>query len=186
MLKSLSMCLRSVKGGSLCANGRVRAIGGTKLQPKFPVETADNHGVLLPFLRRNDTHRKVRQLIEGGVGIRESQWPMTEPGDARARAELAEDVASWVRGAMGEMRRPYGIDHVALALACRDKDGSVVTSTSLGVIRPGSFYGADGITRISGFLEDVERLRRDAPMHIAGALLSLGDLAFELGVAKAA
>jgi hypothetical protein len=125
-------------------------------------------------------------LIEGGVGIREGQWRMTEPGDAPARAELAEDVAGWVRCAMGEMRRPYGIDHVALALACRDEGGAVVTSTSLGVIRPGSFYGADGITRIAGFLDDVERLRRGAPMHIAGALLSLGDLAFELGAARAA
>lgn len=142
--------------------------------------------MLLQFLRRNDTHRRVRQLIGDGVGIRESQWPMAEPGDEPARAELAEDVASWVRRAMGEMRRPYGIDHVALALACRDQGGAVVTSTSLGVIRPGSFYGADGITRIAGFLEDVERVRRDAPMQIAGALLSLGDLAFELGTARAA
>lgn len=140
----------------------------------------------LSFFRRNDTHRKVRQLIEGGVGIRESHWPMAQPGDAPARAELAEDVASWVRRAMSEMRRPYGIDHVALALACRDDGGTVLTSTSLGVIRPGTFYGAEGITRIAGFLEDVERVRPDSPMQIAGALLSLGDLAFELGTAKAA
>ena len=137
-------------------------------------------------MRRNSTHRRVENLIRQGVGVREASWDMVLAGDAPARGRLAEELASWVREAMATMRRPYGIDHVALALACRDDTGRVLSTSSLGVIRPGSFYGHDGMERIAGFLEDVERVRSAGAVTITGALLSLGDLAFELDIARAA
>jgi len=137
-------------------------------------------------MRRNSTHRRVEDLIRQGVGVREASWDMAPAGDAPARGQLAEELAAWVREAMATMRRPYGIDHVALALACRDVTGRILSTSSLGVIRPGSFYGAEGLGHIAGFLEDVENVRSAGPVNVTGALLSLGDLAFELDIARAA
>ena len=137
-------------------------------------------------MRRNSTHRRVESLIRQGVGVREASWEMAPAGDGPGRERLAGELATWVREAMATMRRPYGIDHVALALACRDSTGRVLSSSSLGVIRPGSFYGAEGVERIAGFLEDVELVRAAGAVNVSGALLSLGDLAFELDIARAA
>ena len=95
-------------------------------------------------------------------------------------------IVGWVRSAMGEMRRPYGIDHVALALACRDTSGRILCSNSLGVSRPASFYGPEAGTRVEAFLRDVEQVRNEAEMEVVAALLSLGDLAFELRAERAA
>lgn len=137
-------------------------------------------------MRRSSTHRRVEDLIRQGVGVREASWDMAPAGDASAREQLAEELAGWVREAMATMRRPYGIDHVALALACRDAAGRILSTSSLGVIRPGCFYGAEGIGRIAGFLDDVESVRSPGPVNVTGALLSLGDLAFQLDIAHAA
>lgn len=152
---------------------------------KFSVAPAEHQDVK-PFLRRTSTHRKVESLIRRGVGVSESAWEMTPGGDSNAALGLAEEIAEWVRQSMGGMRRPYGIDHVAVALACRDSAGSVLCTSSLGVIRPISFYGEEGAAQIAGFLEDVENVRGDGVVSISGALLSLGDLAFELDSARAA
>ena len=87
---------------------------------------------------------------------------------------------------MGEMRRPYGIDHVALALACRDTSGRILCSNSLGVRRPASFYGPEAGTSVEAFLRDVDQVRNETEMEVVAALLSLGDLAFELRAERAA
>lgn len=81
---------------------------------------------------------------------------------------------------MSGMRRPYGIDHVALALAARDNSGKVVCSNSLGVLRPGSFYAEEGAEQVRAFLGDASRVMAGRPGEMVGALLSLGDIAFEL------
>ena len=94
--------------------------------------------------------------------------------------ELVDEVIAWVRSSMGEMRRPYGIDHVALALAARDEDGKVLCSNSLGVLRPASFYANEGPEQVRAFLGDAERVMQGRPGEMVGALLSLGDIAFEL------
>jgi hypothetical protein len=138
------------------------------------------------LLRRTTTHRRVENLIRQGVGVREASWEMPAAGNTEAVASLAELIASWARDAMGGMRRPYGIDHVAVALACRDAAGAVLCSSSLGVVRPLSFYNSEGAGQIAGFLRDVEFVRGGGDVTISGALLSLGDLAFELDQARAA
>src|SRR5690242_208883 len=130
---------------------------------KFGRPPADNHGMGISFLRRSSTHRRVETLIRGGVGVRECAWDADDLDDDHGRRELTDRILFWIRRAMGEMRRPYGIDHVAVALACRDEHGKVLCSSSLGVIRPGSFYGADGVERIAGFLEDVDRVSGGEP-----------------------
>jgi hypothetical protein len=132
------------------------------------------------------TRRRLQHLIRNGVGVRESAWELPPDDDAPTRAAIVEEIAGWVRQAMGEMRRPYGIDHVALALACRDASGRIVCTNSLGVVRPGAFYGAEGRDRISAFFDDLSSVPSAARRQVVGALLSLGDLAYELDIARAA
>lgn len=134
---------------------------------------------------RFSTHRKVERLIRDGVGVREACWRLDEGRAGQDTDALVDGVITWVRGAMSSMRRPYGIDHVALALAARDDSGKVLCSNSLGVLRPGSFYGDEGAAQVRAFLGDAHRVMNGRGGEMIGALLSLGDIAFELN-AKAA
>lgn len=138
------------------------------------------------FLRRPSSHHRVEKLIRRGVGIHEASWPLPELSADEPPQELVGEILSWVRRSMGEMRRPYGIDHVAFALACRDVDGKVLCSNSLGVIRPELFYSDEGDARVAAFFRDVHALRDRNPGEVVGALLSLGDLAYEMDSARAA
>jgi hypothetical protein len=130
----------------------------------------------MALFRRFSTHRKVERLIRDGVGVREACWRLED----EHHESLVEDVVGWVRTSMGGMRRPYGIDHIALALAARDDSGRVVCSNSLGVLRPGSFYGEEGAEQVRAFLGDARRAMNGRGGEMVGALLSLGDIAFEL------
>lgn len=138
---------------------------------------------MVPFLRRQRTHRRIEALIRQGVGVREATWPMPARNDEPARAALAGELLGWVRASLGEMRRPYGINQVALALAGRDLGGAVFCANSLGVVRPSSFYSSEGPDGILAFLDDLDGVRGDGEVRIAAALLSLGDLAYELEAA---
>lgn len=108
---------------------------------------------------------------------------MPARNDEPARAALAGELLGWVRASLGEMRRPYGINQVALALAGRDLGGAVFCANSLGVVRPSSFYSSEGPDGILAFLDDLDGVRGDGEVRIAAALLSLGDLAYELEAA---
>ena len=140
---------------------------------------------MLPFIRRQSTQERVERLIREGVGVREAAWEFT-PSDTKERDRVANAIVAWVRGMMGEMRKPYGIDHVVLALAARDAGGRVLCTNSMGVVRPASFYEAAGSEGIAAFLGDTDEVGDAKAVRISAALLSLGDLAFELNVAKAA
>ncbi len=144
---------------------------------------ADKRG--MGFLRRPSPHRRVEQLIRRGVGVHEASWPLSDPAELASPA-LVEEIVDWVRRSMGEMRRPHGIDQVAFALACRDSEGTVLCSNSLGVIRPEVFYGPTGSERVAAFFDDVRAVRDRNPDEVVGALLSLGDLAYEIDNSRAA
>jgi hypothetical protein len=139
----------------------------------------------MALFRKFSTHRRVERLIRDGVGVREASWRLEEGHSAETADALVEDVMAWVRASMGGMRRPYGIDHVALALAARDDSGTVVCSSSPGVLRPGSFYGEEGARHVREFLGDARRAMGDSGGEMVGALLSLGDIAFELNARAA-
>lgn len=156
-----------------------------ELQPKARGGRVETHGVMLSF-RKFSSRRRVERLIRDGVGLHESSWSIPLHAGGPSRQVLTEDIVAWVRGAMAEMRRPNGIDQVALALACRDVDGRVVCSNAFGVVRPSVFYGEDGPERVAAFLDDVESVPAERRGEIVGALLSLGDIAYELRVANAA
>ncbi len=133
------------------------------------------------FFRKRTTQGRVERLIREGVGVRESTWALPNLQDQDAADGLASEIVSWVRDGMGRMRRPYGIDHVALALACRDRAGDVLCSNSLGVVRPGTFYQEEGIAGIAAFFDDLRAIRAPGGSEVIGALLSLGDIAYRLG-----
>lgn len=138
---------------------------------------------MLSFIRRQSTQQRVERLIRDGVGVREAAWELHP--DHHSRASVAAEIRDWVQKVMADMRRPYGIDHVALALAARDDRGSVLCTNSLGVVRPTSFYEDASVDRIAAFLDDAELAGSRRPVRISAALLSLGDLAFELNGAAA-
>lgn len=148
--------------------------------------SVETHAVmkLLPFFQRDNAQR-LTDAVRRGVGVQENAWPLPS-NRAHGYSPLVDDIVLWVRSLMAEMRRPYGIDHVALALACRDKTGRVVCSNSLGVMKPSDFYGVEGPARIEAFLDDVRFASPGQDARIVGALLSLGDVAYELGSPQAA
>jgi len=152
---------------------------------QVPLVPVDDQGVLEPIRRWNATRRLVK-AVRQGVGLQEATWIMPPPGDDAAAALVVDEIAGWVREAMATMRRPYGIDHVAVALACRDAAGKVVCSNSLGVVRPAAFYGADGPARLRAFLDDAFFAGPGEGAEIIAAMLSLGEVAYELNGEKAA
>ena len=138
------------------------------------------------FFRKPDTRERVAHLIKGGVGVREATWEYPGPIIGQDPHALAEPILHWLRDAMGRMRRPFGIDHVAVALACRDDEGNVVCSNAMGVLRPAVFYDGEGLDRITAFLDDVQAVAPASRREIVAALLSLGDIAYSLNGARAA
>ncbi|MEE9277265.1 MAG: hypothetical protein V3V06_02540 [Dehalococcoidia bacterium] len=138
---------------------------------------------LLGLLRPSSAmERLVARSLRDGVGVHRNVWRLTElPLSAADLTTLASDVASWVEAEMGVTRRPYGIDHMAVGLACATPSGEQIASLSLGVFRPGDYYG-DGGTReqIEAFVRGlpVEEInQKNAPVRVAAALFSWGDLA---------
>ncbi|MEX1102729.1 MAG: hypothetical protein WED87_00660, partial [Dehalococcoidia bacterium] len=119
------------------------------------------------LFRRRNVKREVMRMIREGVGVHEASWDA--PGVCPSEV-LAEEIVAWIQDAMGEMRRPYGIDHVAVALACKDPGGRVVCSNSFGVLRPGEFYGEHGAARVKAFLDDVETVPAARRREVVAAL----------------
>lgn len=145
----------------------------------------DNYGVILQFRKPTRTGQ-LSQLIKRGVGISERRWTAPDVEDDAQRGVFADRVRDWICEVMGGMRRPYGIDHVAVALVCRNAKGEVVCSNALGVMRPMAFYTPEGQDRITAFLDDVRSVPASDRHEIVGALLSLGDVAYRMQLEKAA
>lgn len=138
------------------------------------------------FLFRNRRiHGRVRDLIASGVGVRQQTWTIGEGG--ADRRSLPQAVLDWVKECMSTMRRPNGVDQVALALACRDDGPEPRCSASLGLLDPQDFYGDRALESINAFLDDVDSLPEQAGgREISGALVCLGDIAFALARDEAA
>ncbi|OAI39363.1 hypothetical protein AYO38_07880 [bacterium SCGC AG-212-C10] len=116
----------------------------------------------------------------------ECSWQAPAAGSGVSNELLGAEIIRWVRSAMGEMRRPYGVNQVVLALAVRDAEGQVLCTNGSGVQRPEMFYGREGEERILGFLTDMESVPSEKRHEVVCALLSLGDLAYALQGARAA
>ena len=140
----------------------------------------------MQLFRRSRTRREMASLVREGVGVREAFWDVSPGAGGLAQGTLVNDIVAWMRDAMGAMRRPYGINEVVVAFACRDGSGRVMFSDAFGVMRPADFYGETGPDRLRAFLGGVESVPAEHRARIVGAVLSLGDLAYAMDPAAAA
>ena len=127
---------------------------------------------------------RVEDSIRRGTGLSRQEWML---GDVPIRPSdidgLAENIVAWCRERIAATRRPYGIDQMALAVACAVPGGQPLSSTTFGVFRPVEFYAEEGVSdRISAYLRglDLDELNRhESPIRFAAALFSWGDVARE-------
>lgn len=126
------------------------------------------------------------RAVRAGVGLREASWDLPDADDEAATGLTITAIVDWMRETAAGMRRPYGIDHVAVAFACRNPDGRVVCSNALGVVRPGLFYSEEGLRQVRNFIDEARSAGPGEGAKLIGALLCLGEVAQQLGIAKAA
>lgn len=130
---------------------------------------------------RDSVRARVEQSISRGTGLRKGEWVLDEhPIDEDAIARTTEALLSWARDCIAETRRPYGIDQMALAVACAEPGAAPLASASFGVFRPVEFYEEGGIAdRVTTFMQSlrVEDLDGRSAVRFAAALFSWGDVA---------
>lgn len=106
--------------------------------------------------RQHSAESKVREAVEAGVGVYHMCWQLgEEPETALQPDDLDSMVLEWCRATMAQMRRPYGLDYVTLALALVGVESEETTRYSFGVLRPSDFY-ADGSVpnRLQGLMRE--------------------------------
>ncbi len=141
-------------------------------------------GPLIERFRPDPLRARVEASIRRGTGLSRREWLLgVEPLTPRVIEQLVEEIAEWCRERMSESRRPYGIDQMALAIACAEPGGSPIASTTFGVFRPVEFYTADGVSeRLGAYMRSLplgELNNRKGPIRFAAALFSWGDVARE-------
>ncbi|MSQ31227.1 MAG: hypothetical protein EXR64_04265 [Dehalococcoidia bacterium] len=127
---------------------------------------------------------RVEASIRRGTGLSRQEWllgelPLTRPD----LEQLADGIVAWCRERIAATRRPYGIDQMALAIACAVPGGQPLSSTTFGVFRPLEFYAEAGVSdRIAAYLRELdldELNQQQTPIRFAAALFSWGDVARE-------
>jgi hypothetical protein len=143
---------------------------------------------LFQRLRPDPVRRRIEQSIRSGTGLSKADWTLSGPAVASDDIDqLVTDVGEWCRERIASIRRPYGIDQLALALACASPGGDPLASKTFGVFRPIDFYSEDGVAdRVETFLREVpvEQLNAElasgaSGIRFAAALFSWGDVARE-------
>ena len=137
---------------------------------------------LLRRFRPDPLRERVEASIRGGTGLRRGEWLLNEsPFEEAAIERVTEQMVTWCQEQIASTRRPYGIDQMALAVACAIPGGSPLASETFGVFRPQEFYVEGGVAdRVAGFthalsLEELNRLT--SSVRFAAALFSWGDVA---------
>src|SRR5690606_24034391 len=89
---------------------------------------------------------RVEESIRNGTGLSRGEW-LLEGGalDEPDLERLAEEMVAWCRERIASARRPYGIDQLALAVACAEPGARPFASTTFGVFRPLEFYAEGGV-----------------------------------------
>ncbi|MGA2286521.1 MAG: hypothetical protein ABSG55_09665 [Dehalococcoidia bacterium] len=83
----------------------------------------------------------MREAVEAGVGVYHTCWELGgDIATALGPGDLDSTVVEWARGTMAEMRRPYGLDYVTLALALMTSENQETVRYSFGVLRPSDLY----------------------------------------------
>lgn len=137
---------------------------------------------LLRRFRPDPLRARVEDSIRRGTGLSKQEWLLgDEPLDERDIEQLADQIVTWCRGRIAATRRPYGIDQMALAIACAVPGGQPIASTTFGVFRPVEFYEESGVeervrTYLGGLPLPVLN-DRSGGIRFAAALFSWGDVA---------
>ncbi|MFA7249914.1 MAG: hypothetical protein WC273_09830 [Dehalococcoidia bacterium] len=137
---------------------------------------------LLRRFRPDPLRARVEDSIRRGTGLSRQEWLLgDDPLDRADIEQLAEQVIRWCQERIAATRRPYGIDQMALAIACAEPGGQPLASTTFGVFRPVEFYQEDGVEqRVRAYLEglSLDHLNhRAGGIRFAAALFSWGDVA---------
>jgi hypothetical protein len=148
-------------------------------------------GKLFRTLRPDPLRRRVEESIKQGTGLSKGEWLLVEPPfDDSSVDRLAGEMIEWCQHRIAESRRPYGIDQMALAVACAVPGGKALASASFGVFRPIEFYAEGGVAeRLGHFLHSVnleDLNRRETGVRFAAAIFSWGDVARDTIFADAA
>jgi hypothetical protein len=127
---------------------------------------------------------RVEDSIRRGTGLHKGEWLVDGlPLDGDSIERVTEDLLAWCRERISTSRRPYGIDQMALAVACAEPGGTPLASQTFGVFRPLEFYAEGGVAdRVAGFMQSIrleEINRRRQGVRFAAALFSWGDVARE-------
>lgn len=134
------------------------------------------------LLRTRALKRQIERTIQDGVGLHRHEWVVAErPVTGQMLQAVADRICEWCAETMARTRRPYGVDHMAVAIACARPDGEPLASASFGVFRPVEFYAEGGTReRIAEFVARLDpRDLNDGPepVRFAAALFSWGDVA---------
>ena len=125
-----------------------------------------------------------RRALTSGVGLYGTTWPIQNIAAATASEEFIAQLVGWCREVLGEMRRPYGLDYVTLAVALLREGEGQVASVNYGVLRPSDFYNQSFVEE--RVRETLRSWTNDQLIAGAGAgslaavLFSWGDLTREL------
>jgi hypothetical protein len=139
---------------------------------------------LLAKFRPDPLRARVEASVQRGTGLHKGEWlrdalPLTQ----EQLAEVSEEIVAWCRERMAASRKPYGIDQMALAVACAEPGGVPLASKTFGVFRPVDFYEAEGVAeRVTEFVRglDLEAVNAlQGGVRFAAALFSWGDVARE-------
>ena len=137
---------------------------------------------LLRRFRPDPLRERVEDSIRRGTGLSKQEWLLGDEPLGRSDIEdLAEQMIQWCQGRIAATRRPYGIDQMALAIACAEPGGQPLSSTTFGVFRPIEFYEEDGVEqRVRTYLAELpldDLNQRSGGIRFAAALFSWGDVA---------
>ena len=140
-------------------------------------------GSLIRRLRQGSAESKVRDAVESGVGVYHTCWQLGgETATALRPDELDSIILEWCRSTMAQMRRPYGLDYVTLALGMVGGASEEIVRSSFGVLRPSDFY-ADGLVpaKLLELMEEWQtRGHFSSSRWLSAVMFSWGDLTREL------
>ncbi len=138
---------------------------------------------LIRRLRRGSADTKVREAVEAGVGIYHMSWELGgEPATALRPEDMYSLILEWCRGTMAEMRRPYGLDYVTVAVSLMGHESEETARHNFGVLRPVDFYTRGPVpSRLKQLLIEWQK---SGDFHsarwLSAVMFSWGDLTREL------
>lgn len=130
---------------------------------------------------------QVRDAINAGVGVYNRSWELADPVPEDFAAEaLAVEILGWCRETAANMRRPYGLDYMTMAISIIGPEDGEVATANFGVLRPQDFYGGAAEREVSEIVvrwDSEGLLRSPQSRELAVVVFSWGDLTRELLVA---